>query len=135
MTYIDDLYKNKKWYLAHEILYIEVNEALNQESFWVWENLVLIQADNPEEALDKAMINGQNSEGPVEIHGIKGYLTFKGLKNLILIYDELEDGAELEWMEYEVNKEKLEQMVRTKQDMHAFNLKKSFEKSQSALES
>ena len=135
MTYIDDLYKNKKWYLAHEILYIEVNEALNQESFWVWENLILIQADNPEEALDKAMINGQNSEGPVEIHGIKGYLTFKGLKNLILIYDELEDGAELEWMEYEVNKEKLEQMVRTKQDMQAFNLKKSFEKSQSVLES
>jgi hypothetical protein len=134
MTYTDELYRNKKWYLAHEILYIEIDDISDQESFPIWENLILIKADNPEEAFEKAMINGRNSEAPITIHGVSGYLRFKGLKDLILIYDELEDGAELEWMEYEVNKEKLSQIVRTKQDMHAFTLKKRFEESQSELE-
>jgi hypothetical protein len=134
MNYIDELYSHKKWYLAHEILFIEVDDASSQESFPVWENLILIKANNPEEAFEKAMINGRNSEEPVTIQGVNGYLRFKGLKDLILINDDLEDGAELEWIEYEVDKDKLNQLVRAKQDMHAFTLRKKFEESQAESE-
>ncbi|MDQ3687978.1 MAG: DUF4288 domain-containing protein [Acidobacteriota bacterium] len=123
MNYQSDLYKDRKWYLAYEILCIEAEDTSTPEIITVWENLILIKANDPEEAFSKAMQHGFDSEDEIEVDGRRGRLKFKGLKNLVLIYDELEDGAEIEWREYEVKKDELTNLMKAKQDMHAFNPK------------
>jgi hypothetical protein len=111
---------DRSWYLSYEILYFELEKPLAQEKYQVWENLILIRAASPEEAYEKAMKHGFDSEDNVKIDGQKGRCKFKGLKDLVRIYDDLEDGAELVWQEYELEKNQLEIAVKTKQDLHAF---------------
>jgi hypothetical protein len=108
------------WYICHEILYFELADPSEQQEFLVWENLILIRAQNPEEAYQKAMQHGSYSEEEVTINGKKGYCKFKGLRTLMPIYEEIEDGAEVEWMEYNVSKEKLETLVEPKGKLQAF---------------
>src|SRR5258706_13878706 len=109
-----------KWYLSYEILYYELTPPSAQERYTVWENLVLIKADSPEEAYEKAMKHGSLSEGQVKRGDQTAACRFKGLKNLIKIYEEIEDGAQLEWKEYEMSKEKLEWIIPKKEELHAF---------------
>lgn len=112
----DDL----KWYLSYEILYFELDNALALQNHVVWENLVLINAGNAEEAYDKAIQHGLDSEGEVKISGQNGKCKFKGLKKLIKIYEQIEDGAEIEWREYELSKEEVSALIPPKEKLHAF---------------
>jgi hypothetical protein len=109
-----------KWYLSYEILYYELTPPSEQEKYTVWENLVLIKADSPEEAFEKAMRHGSMSEGNVKKGDQRAVCKFKGLKNLIKIYEEIGDGAEIEWKEYELNRDKLESIIPEKERLHAF---------------
>jgi hypothetical protein len=99
------------WYLSREIIYFEFADQDDQDEYQVWENLILINAQSPEEAYQKALKHGSDSEGEVTIDGRKGRSKFKGLKTLVPVYEDIEDGAEIEWLEYVVEKDKLESLV------------------------
>jgi hypothetical protein len=112
------------WYVAHELLYFvrkkEKNRAKNQKVV-VWENLVLINARSAEQAYRKAMKHGRLSEENVRINGDEGYCKFKGLRDLVLIYNELEDGTELEWHDMRLSAAELDRITKPKSQMQAFN--------------
>jgi hypothetical protein len=90
-----------KWYLANIIEYpIIIDKKTGKEKKYInylyWDDLVLIKAINTEKAYRKACIEGKlrensyiNSEG----HRVKW--KFAGLRELVMIHDEIEDCAEL----------------------------------------
>jgi hypothetical protein len=51
-----------RWYAAHVIMAVELKDTV-QESFPVWENIILIEAASEEEAFEKAERYGRNEEG------------------------------------------------------------------------
>jgi hypothetical protein len=108
------------WYLSREIIYFEFADQTDQDEYQVWENLILINAQSPEEAYQKAIKHGFDSEGEVTIDGRKGRSKFKGLKTLVPVYEDIEDGAEIEWLEYVVEKDKLDSLVKSKENLPAF---------------
>ena len=126
MSYSSELYKTRKWYISHEILGFEKsNKNEVAEHLTIWENLILIRANDPEEAYQKSIAHGRLQEEPVEIDGEEGYCKFLGLKNLFLIYDQIEDGIELEWYEREISVNELSTIIKIKENLHAFNLEPS----------
>lgn len=124
MTTSNHVRKIRKWYIAHEILYFEpMSEKSPKRANWtVWENLILIKANTPKEAYRKAMDLGRLNEHAVKIDGEDGYCRFKGLRELSLVYDKLEHGAELEWREFQMEPTKLDQMIIPKAKMQAFKV-------------
>ena len=59
--------------------------------------------------------HGRESEEEIRIDGRKGRHRFDGLKDLVLIYDALEDGTELEWHEMATDCEMgVNRLVRTR---------------------
>lgn len=126
MNYSDKIYKTRKWYISHELLFFQPQSAKGyrgKRKFVVWENLILIKARSPEEALRKAIKHGRLNEEKVKIDGEEGRCTFKGLRDLVLIYDDLVDGAELEWHDLRKDTSELAIMVKPKRQMQAFNLR------------
>jgi len=121
MTYRSELLQKRKWYISHEILCAETDEQANGEPLTVWENLILIQAASPEEAYEKANQHGRDSENEIRVNGKKGHFTFCGLKDLMLVYNDLEDGAELEWYEMELTRAQAKELTKQKEQLHAFN--------------
>ena len=121
MTYRSELLQKRKWYISHEILCAEPDEQANDEPLTVWENLILIHADSPEEAYEKANQHGRDSEEEIRVDEKKGRQRFCGLKDLVLIYDDLEDGAELEWHEMELTRAQARELTKPKEQLHAFN--------------
>jgi hypothetical protein len=68
-----------------------------------WENTILVKARNREEAWRKAMAQGRLSDGSEAYEAKtrrKGAWRFEGLTSLLPIYDRLEHGAELLWVEH-----------------------------------
>jgi hypothetical protein len=114
-------HRKKRWYLAFIIQYFEYADKRSQKEYSVWENLVLINADSPDHAYEKAISLGQMVEEEVTINGERGYSRFKGLSDLVPIYDEIEDGAELAFKELELSKTELEELNVPKEDLTVFN--------------
>src|SRR5215475_3174036 len=108
------------WYLSREIIYFEFADQADQKEYQVWENLILIKAQNPEEAYQKALKHGFDNEESVTIDGRQGWCKFKGLRSLVAVYEDIEDGAEIEWREYIVEKDMLESLVKAKENLPAF---------------
>jgi hypothetical protein len=121
MTYRSELYQTRQWYISHEILCAEPYDQETDEPLTVWENLILIRANSPEEAYEKANQHGRDSEEEIRIDEKKGRHRFVGLKDLVLIYDDLEDGAELEWHEMELTRAQAKELTKQKEQLHAFN--------------
>jgi Domain of unknown function (DUF4288) len=117
------VYKTRKWYISHEILSFHTKHpSLRRRKITVWENLVLINARNPNEAHRKATEHGRLSEQDVKIDGKDGICKFDGIKDLVLVYDKLESGTELEWHGLQLSEPEIKRMVRRKQQMQAFNI-------------
>jgi hypothetical protein len=90
MAFIPD---DAEWYLAKIVLQIVVEDDPRNV---IWINLVLIHANNLEEAYEKALGRGKTEEQTYEnSQGKSVVITFKGLRDLLVIHDKLEDGAEL----------------------------------------
>lgn len=121
MSYRSDLYRTRKWYISHEMLCAVTDDQGLDEPLIVWENLILIQANNPEDAYEKAIQHGHDSEEEIRIDGKTGRHRFCGLKDLVLVYDDLEHGAELEWHEMELTRTQVEKLLKEKDQLHAFN--------------
>ena len=106
------------WYLCSYICrFLEVDDAkqdnLDQE-FKCWENTVLIKAESPIEAFEKTESIGLEHAEPYK-GGDGGVLVqwkYEGVSNILPIYEEIEDGAELIWTEHEAVKlSKLKDML------------------------
>ena len=82
----------------------------------------LIRADSPEKAYDKAIELGQDSEMNYEnTDGKQVEISFLGLTDLSVIYEELEDGAELSFQEdVGITEEELAQMLTEKENLSVF---------------
>lgn len=113
------------WYIAGVLLRIEVGEKdkNNQNRRCnAWENQILIKANNPEDAYKKALKFGKLEESEyLNPNGEKVKFTFEGLTTLTAIYDELEDGAEIVWIEHENRTvKKVQSWVKKKKELEVF---------------
>ncbi len=112
-----------RWYISHELLYFDLHGSNDEGGdLEVWENSILLKARNSEEAYKKAMALGRASDQPVRVDGKECRVRFKGLRELVEIYDPLEDGAELEWCKLRMTKEQLSRAVPRKRQLHAFRV-------------
>ena len=108
------------WYLAELVMKIIVADDPRNV---VHQNLVLVRADAPEEAYEKALHFGKSSETSYENpNGKTVQITFEGLSDLVDVIDEeLEDGTELMFhYKVSVSEEQLRSIVLSKDRLHAF---------------
>jgi hypothetical protein len=90
MAYIP---KDARWYIAQVV--IELTVAGESRNI-VHINHLLVRADSPQEAYEKALRMGGEHETTylnADKKEVRG--RFRGLRNLTVVYDALEDGAEL----------------------------------------
>ena len=107
------------WYLAQLIVEITVEGDLRNV---VHVNYMLINASSPEEAYMKSLNLGEEHESTyLNPSGKIVRCSFKGLKNLTVIYDRLEDGSEIFYEELvAVDKKQMSQLIREKTSLGAF---------------
>jgi Domain of unknown function (DUF4288) len=111
--------KDMEWFRADLIQEFTFS---NGDGPLVWVNQILIHATSLEQAYEKALAHGylyndsyENSDGD------QVTVRFRGLYDLYLIYDKLEDGAELLYTEYdEITEEEIQAMITTKEKLAAF---------------
>ena len=111
--------KSAKWYLADIVVQITVEDDPRNV---VHTNLVLVRADSPEEAYQKAMELGaaweQSWENP---DGKCVTLRFRGLHDLNVIHDELEHGAELiYWEKRDFDESAIQEWITPKEELGVF---------------
>ena len=114
------------WYIAS---YIErfwvVGEDDSNENHrcTAWENTILIKASNPEQAYEKALAEANFGKEPyVNSDGVKVQFVFEGLTSLIPVYESLEDGAEIMWVEHNNKAIKtIRSMIKNKTELEVFS--------------
>lgn len=115
------------WYLASYVQRIDPVKAYEDEDSahvpWaVWENRILVRASNPDEALRRTMEHlSDRGSDYTNIEGVLLRDTVVGLTSLLPIYDSLEDGNEIEWIDHtgETVMDMLER-VRPNSELEAF---------------
>jgi hypothetical protein len=93
-------------------------------SHLVWVNKRLVKATSLEQAYEKALEFG-NAYNHTFINTDQEEVksSFRGVRDLYLIYDKLEDGAELIYEEYEeITEDEIAAMVTPKEKLAAFEL-------------
>jgi hypothetical protein len=111
--------EDAKWYLAELVLQITVDgDPCNV----VHTNLVLVRADSPDEAHDKAIELGVAGEISYENpDGKRVSIRFRGLHDLNVIHDELEHGAEIIYSEdLGMDESAIREWVSTKEALGVF---------------
>lgn len=111
--------KNIEWFLAE--LMQEFTFA-NGDGPLLWVNTILVQATSLEEGYSKAMERGEvYNEKYTNTDQVEVTCKFRGLRDLYLIYEKLEDGAELIWTEYDdLDEAQIAAMVTEKDSLAAF---------------
>ena len=111
--------KDTKWYLADIVMEFKVG---NDTGNTVHRNLTLVRADSPEEAYEKALLLGKDQEIIYDnTDGEQVTVSFRGLHDLNVIYDEFEHGAEILYTEYEdISSETLTKMITSKEQLSVF---------------
>jgi len=108
------------WYVADLVMEITVSgESRNV----VHRNLYLVSASTPDEAYQKALKIGSRSEQSYENpHGQRVDFKFRGIAKLDSIIDDtVEDGSELDFVEYVgIPEEQIMQWIRAKESLGAF---------------
>lgn len=116
MAYVPE---DTKWYLADLIVEIKIEDEPRNT---IHTNTVLIRADSPEDAYNKALELGD--EENTEYDNPEGKLVvfkFRGIKDLYAIYDDLEHGSELFYNEdFEVPEDEIVKMLRPKEKLSVF---------------
>lgn len=113
------------WYVAGVLLRIEVGKidpSNGNRRCSAWENHILIKAKNPKEAFKKAIAKGKSEECEY-LNTDKEVVRFifEGLTTLVPVYDELEDGSEVLWTEYENKAVKtIQSWAKGRQDLEVF---------------
>jgi hypothetical protein len=94
------------WYIASYIERIDPlsayeDENLSHEPWAVWENRILVKAYTPHEALERTKSHLENVRSDfMNTDGVMVRSCVVGLTGLIAIYDPLEDGEEIEWIDH-----------------------------------
>lgn len=116
MAYIP---KDAKWYLAWLVQEIIVEDDPRNI---VHINLMLVRADSPDEAYEKAIELGKASEISYENPDGKSVIhVFRGVKDMNVIHDEFEHGAELNYEEkMGVSNDEIERMLTPKEQLTIF---------------
>ena len=92
-----------QWYFAEIIIRfepVERDEANDLRRGTTWGNFHLIKAASPEEAYTKAEKIGREHNYTYPSHGREIASVFAGVGNLLPIYEDIEDGAEIMWRDY-----------------------------------
>jgi hypothetical protein len=83
-----------------------------------WENLVIIRASNPKEALRKAEQIGKESagdcDGTLRLFGKPAWQHFLGVRSIGVIHEKLQDGAEITWNLKQTTFSKAKKSIRPK---------------------
>jgi hypothetical protein len=110
--------RDMEWFLADLIQQFTFIDGSRS----IYVNTTLVKAASVEEAYEKALEFGKTynySFTNADQEEVK--VSFRGLRNLYLIYDKLEDGAELIYEEYdEATEEEIAAMVTPKEKLVAF---------------
>ncbi|WP_020412077.1 DUF4288 domain-containing protein [Microbulbifer variabilis] len=85
------------WYLVSAILSFEKNTEESHDYRSVWENTYLVRANSPQVAFDKGLMFAKNDEEKIEYKGKPGTWKLKGIREVLPIYESLEDGSEIMW--------------------------------------
>lgn len=93
------------WYVASYVLrFVELERADREDldaRFLTWINSILVCASNLDEAYDKtvsfALQNTEPYQGGKD--GVSVQWVFEGITEILPIYEELQDGAEILWIE------------------------------------
>ena len=111
--------ENAKWYLADIVQEITVEGDPRNV---VHTNCVLIHADSPEEAYEKALVLGKESETSYENIDRKSVtFRFRGLRDLNVIHDELKHGCELSYSEeIGMSEAEIEKWISSKEELGVF---------------
>jgi hypothetical protein len=108
-----------EWYVAELVMEITVHGSASNV---VHRNLVLIRANSPEEAFQKALHFGQGDE--TEYTNPKDQLVeikFRGISKLDFVYEPIKDGAELCFEEQQgVSEDEIQNLIRPKEGLEAF---------------
>lgn len=111
--------KGARWYLADVVLeHVIEGERRNL----VHVNTHLVEAASPEEAYKKARKLGREHQHRyLNTDGMRVRVKFRGLRELNVIHDDLEDGAEISYEEIvSVPESKLKRWARPKKDLGVF---------------
>ncbi|KRA06650.1 uncharacterized protein DUF4288 [Acidovorax delafieldii] len=111
------------WYVVSYLLrFVELNDDRKDDDearFLSWENTVLVRASNLDEAHQKGLSVARENSKPYKggPEGVPVQWRLVGITDVLPIYEELADGAEIMWTERAPRKLKnLKQMVRQKGD-------------------
>lgn len=108
-----------KWYIAELVEECRVEGNVHNV---VHVNIVLVRAESPEDAFEKAEQLGREGEMTyLNPDNQTVTFTYRGLRDLYMVYDELEHGAELTFKEeVGVSEEQLQQMLTPKSELTLF---------------
>ncbi len=108
-----------EWYIAELVVECQIEDEPRNV---VHVNILLVQADSPENAFVKAEQLGQESENSYLNPNSKVVTwTYRGLRDLIVIDDELEHGAELMFEEeIGISEADVQAMLRQKSQLNVF---------------
>ena len=93
----------KHWFWAWTVLGTVHKQRKNDPNTLceVWQNLIILHAATPDEALRRAERIGRSqagdSRGSLRLDGKPAICKFMGVASLGLVHDALEDGAEITW--------------------------------------
>ena len=110
------------WYIATYILrFVELNENWNgdpDERHLTWENTILVEAANMDEAYDKTLMFAARQTNPYKggREAVDVQWLFEGVSKLLPIYEKLEDGSELFWAPHTRKLKNIRARIRTKAD-------------------
>jgi hypothetical protein len=95
------------WYAAHIVMAFNVKDG-EQRSVPVWENIVLINADNPAKAKIKAIAYGERDaaieDDSLTLDGVPAKMIFVGVRKIIDCVNSdsrPDDGIEVSYLEME----------------------------------
>jgi len=104
------------WLVEMTITKVKLHSASAQTE--VWKNLVIIQASDPDEALHKVLKIGASEagdcNGTLRLDGKPAVTKFLGVADIGLVYDGLEDGAEILWQLRRCSQKNARSLVRPK---------------------
>jgi hypothetical protein len=112
--------KDAKWYIGGIVLEFVIEDDPRNV---VHSNTLLIEANSPEDAYKKALELGKSEEMEyLNTNGKQVKVKFRGLRDLNVIHDELEHGAELFYQEeVEVPERVIRDRVREKRKLAVFS--------------
>ena len=107
------------WWIYRELEQWTPNSGSKKKRCLVWENIRIIKARTRDEAYEKAKKLGKQI-GPRKTEG--GSWRFLGISDLLPIYEELEDGAEILWNDLGyMSPAKAKSLVSSKKELPVFN--------------